>query len=54
MSFTSKHYTNTVISYNLTRELITPYMPEQNGIVERFIKSLKEACVWQQRFESLS
>ena len=28
--------------------------PEQNGIVERFIKSLKEECVWQHRFESLS
>jgi Transposase and inactivated derivatives len=52
--FTSKRYTNTVRSYGLTQEFITPYTPEQNGIVERFIKSLKEECVWQHRFESLS
>lgn len=36
--FTSKRYTNTVRSYGLTQEFITPYTPEQNGIVERFIK----------------
>ncbi|NLI95708.1 MAG: transposase, partial [Synergistaceae bacterium] len=43
-----------VRSYGLTQEFITPYTPEQNGIVERLIKSMKEECVWQQRFESLS
>ncbi|MEG6513151.1 integrase core domain-containing protein [Desulforamulus ruminis] len=26
--------------------------PDQNGIVERFFRSLKEECVWQYRFES--
>ena len=25
-------------------------MPEQNGIIERFFRSLKEECVWQQTF----
>jgi hypothetical protein len=31
----------------LRREFITSYTPEQNGIVERFFRSLKEKCVWQ-------
>jgi transposase InsO family protein len=33
-----------------TPEFITPYTPEQNGIVERFFRSLKEECVWQHNF----
>ncbi len=40
--FTNKRCTNTVISYGLPQEFITPYTPEQN---DRFIKSLKEECV---------
>jgi len=31
-----------------------PYTPKQNGLVERFFRSLKEECIWQHRFESLS
>ncbi|NQY71967.1 MAG: transposase, partial [Halomonas sp.] len=27
--------------------------PEQNGLVERFFRSLKEECIWQHRFEPL-
>src|SRR5215831_5268502 len=30
--------------------IITPYTPGQNGIVERFFRSLKEECVWQHNF----
>ena len=52
--FTGKRYTNAVRSYGLVQEFITPYTPQQNGIVERFIKSLKEKCVWQHGFESLA
>lgn len=52
--FTSKRCTNTVGSYGLTQEFITPCRPEQNGVLERFLKSLKEECVWRHRFESLS
>ena len=33
-------------------EDITPYTPQQNGMIERFFRSLKEECVWQQRFSS--
>ena len=52
--FTSKRYTATARAYGLTQEFITPYTPEQNGLVERFIRSLKEECLWQHRFESIS
>ena len=52
--FSSRHYTATVRAYGIEQEFITPYTPEQNGLVERFIRSLKEECVWQHKFESLS
>lgn len=51
--FSSRHYTGTVRAYGLAQEFTTPYTPEQNGLVERFFRSLKEECIWQQRFESL-
>jgi len=35
----------------LRQEFITPYTSEQNGIIVRFFRSLKEECVWQQTFE---
>jgi len=28
----------------------SPYTPEQNGMIERFFKTLKEECVWLHRF----
>jgi len=36
--------------YRLAQEFITPYTPEQNGMIERFFRSLKEECVWQHNF----
>ncbi|MFC0383701.1 IS3 family transposase [Chromohalobacter israelensis] len=51
--FSSRHYTGTVKAYGLTQEFTTPYTPEQNGLVERFFRSLKEECIWLHRFESL-
>lgn len=33
-------------------QFITPYTPEQNGMIERFFRSLKEECVWQHNFAS--
>ncbi|MEM9601417.1 MAG: transposase [Pseudomonadota bacterium] len=41
-------------AYGLRQEFIAPYSPEQNGVVERFIRSMKEECVWQNRFESIA
>jgi putative transposase len=40
--------------YRLRQEFITPYTPEQNGIVERFFRSLKEECVWQRNFDNFA
>lgn len=51
--FTSRSYTQLVRSYGLRQEFITPHSPEQNGMVERLIRTLKEQCVHRYRFETL-
>jgi len=51
--FTSRSYTALVRGYGLRQEFITPYSPEQNGMVERVIRTLKEQCAHRHRFESL-
>jgi putative transposase len=50
--FSSRRYTALVRSYGLQQEFITPYCPQQNGMVERVIRTLKEQCVHRHRFES--
>ncbi|PJK02394.1 transposase [Lysobacteraceae bacterium NML71-0210] len=50
--FTSRDYTRLVRSYGLQQEFITPHCPQQNGMVERLIRTLKEQCVHRHRFES--
>lgn len=52
--FTSRKYTALVRSYGLQQEFITPHCPQQNGMVERVIRTLKEQCVHRHRFESLT
>lgn len=51
--FTSRCYTSLVRSYGLKQEFITPHCPQQNGMVERLIRTLKEQCVHRHRFETL-
>ena len=51
--FTSRSYTRLVRSYGLQQEFITPHCPEQNGLVERVIRTIKEQCVHRQRFETV-
>jgi putative transposase len=51
--FTSRSYTALVRSYGLRQEFITPHCPQQNGMVERVIRTLKEQCVHRHRFETL-
>ena len=51
--FTSRKYTALVSSYGLQQEFITPHCPQQNGMVERLIRTIKEQCVHRYRFESL-
>jgi len=50
--FQSRRFRAACRDYRLSQEFITPYTPEQNGIIERFFRSLKEECVWQQSFHS--
>ncbi|MFZ9430059.1 MAG: IS3 family transposase [Burkholderiaceae bacterium] len=50
--FTSRNYTRLVRSYGLQQEFITPHCPQQNGMVERVIRTLKEQCAHRHRFES--
>nr|WP_278044760.1 hypothetical protein [Pigmentiphaga kullae] len=42
MVFTSRSYTALVRSYGLRQEFITPHCPQQNGMIERVIRTLKE------------
>lgn len=51
--FTSRKYTQLVRSYGLRQEFITPHCPQQNGMVERVIRTLKEQCTHRHRFETL-
>ena len=48
--FTARRFRAACRDYRLSQEFITPYMPEQNGMIERFFRSLKEECVWQHNF----
>ncbi len=45
--FRSRRFSAACRAARLRQEFITSYTPEQNGIVERFFRSLKEKCVWQ-------
>jgi putative transposase len=48
--FQSRRFRAACRDYRLHQEYITPYTPEQNGLIERFFRSLKEECVWQHNF----
>ena len=48
--FGAKPFVKIVRRYGLDQEYITPYTPEQNGMIERFFGSLKAECVWLHRF----
>jgi len=50
--FQSRRFRAACKDYRLRQEFITPYTPEQNGMIERFFRSLKEECVWQRSFPS--
>lgn len=50
--FSSRRYTALVRRYGLQQAFITPYCPQQNGMVERVIRTLKEQCSHRHRFES--
>ena len=51
--FTSKRFMGRCKQYGLSQEFITPYTPQQNGMIERFFRSLKEECIWLHNFEGV-
>jgi putative transposase len=52
--FQSRRFREACRFYRLPQEFITPYTPEQNGLIERWFRSLKEECVWQHQFHSFA
>ncbi|WP_281281088.1 integrase core domain-containing protein [Peristeroidobacter soli] len=40
-------------AHGLRQEFITPHSPEQNGMVWRVIRTLKDYCMHRHRFETL-
>src|ERR1700723_3531993 len=53
--FQSRRFRAAFRDYRLLQEFITPYTPpEQNGLGERFFRSLKEECVWLHNFDSFT
>lgn len=52
--FQSRRFRAACRDYRLPQEFITPYTPEQNGVIERFFRSLKEECVWQHHFHNFA
>ena len=52
--FTSRAYTRLVRRSSLKQEFITPHCPQQTGMMERLIRSLKAQCGHRHRFESMA
>jgi len=49
--FGSKAFTGLARRYNVSQEYITPYTPEQNGMIERFFRTAKEEVFWQYQMQ---
>lgn len=50
--FQSRRFRAACKDYRLSQELVAPYTPEQNGMIEGFFRSLKEECVWLENYEN--
>ena len=48
--FLARRFRSACHQYGLSQEFITPHTPQQNGMIERFFRSLKEECVWLYNF----
>jgi putative transposase len=52
--FSSKEFRMATNKNGCIQEFITPYTPEQNGMIERWFRSLKEDCIWLRNFDGLN
>jgi hypothetical protein len=50
----SRRFRSACRDFRLRQEFLSPYRPEQNGITERFFRSLKEECAWPKQFRSFA
>jgi putative transposase len=50
--YASELYRRLVREYGLRQEFILPHTPEQNGVAESFMGTLKLECIWQNRFKT--
>ncbi len=50
--FGAKCFVKVARDYGIEQEYITPYTPEQNGMIERFFRTIKEECIWHYSFKS--
>lgn len=50
--YASELYRDLAKSYGLHQEFILPHTPEQNGVAESLMGTLKLECIWQHRFET--
>jgi transposase InsO family protein len=52
--YASSRYRDLVKEYALQQEFILPHTPEQNGVAESSIGTLKLKYVWQQHFKTFA
>jgi putative transposase len=52
--FSSKHFRLSAIKNRCDQAFITPYTPEQNGMIERWFRTLEEECFWRRSFDDLT
>jgi len=51
--FGSESFSRVARGAGMLQEFITPYTPEQNGMIERWFLTLKSECIWLQNFETV-
>jgi len=50
--FLAHDFVKTAKRYSIIQEFTPKYSPEYNGSIERFFRTLKQECVWLNRFET--
>ncbi len=51
--FGAESFRRVVRAAGMKQEYITPYTPEQNGMIERWFRTLKSECIWMKQYESV-
>lgn len=52
--FGARRFRKLCRKWGVAQEFITPYTPEQNGLIERIFRSLKEECLWMTNYRTIS